>query len=370
MNKALIYILVMMMGLTACSSSDTTEEPQPGQQKPTMLTIYVYSPEHPVLTRADVGPVNPLPEESKVTLLQIWVYDTNGNKVGYLRTEETATLNGSEGAVYQIPVSDDFAKNKPNVDVYVLANVHSSNYGITPSLEETTTRADLLANAKITTYYFGFAPLRKFVPEEGLPMAGELKNQPVFGDAPVLRIGTTEQIATVSLTRAVSKLRFVFANTSGSPTLGITGIKLNVGMIPNEEYLFPQAQGLTYNSSAEPLLENPIESVIVKHNPAEYVYNGQTAQEYEDLLNGAGLTQTSTFYLRESDKQLEGTISYQIDGANQPPVAFKMNAAGDFSRNHSWIVYAYYEGLSGMQVVTVDVTPWVERNGNHTVYNW
>jgi hypothetical protein len=372
MNKALIYILVMMMGLTACSSSDTTEEPQPGQQKPTMLTIYVYSPEHPVLTRADVGPVNPLPEESKVTLLQIWVYDTNGNKVGYLRTEETATLNGSEGAVYQIPVSDDFAKNKPNVDVYVLANVHSSNCGITTSLEETTTRTDLLANAKIATSCFGLAPLRTAVPEDGLPMAGELKNKPVFGDAPVLRIGTTEQIATVSLTRAVSKLRFVFANTTGSPTLGITGISLKTGMIPNEEYLFPQAQTLTYNNGDAPLLstETAIAQVAEKQNPADYVYNGQTAQAYEDLLNGAGLTQTSTYYLRESDKQLEGTISYTIDNVAQTPATFKMSAAGDFLRNHSWIVYAYYEGLSGMQVVTVDVTPWEERDGSHTVYNW
>ena len=367
-----LWSSILLMLLTACSSSDTTEEPQPGQHKPTMLTIYVYSPEHPVLTRADVGPIDPLPDESKVTLLQIWVYDTNGHNVGYLRTDETATLNGGEGATFQIPVSDDFAQQKPNVDVYVLANVKSGNCGITTSLEETTTRTDLLANAKIATNHFGLAPLRTSVPEEGMPMAGELKNQPVFGDAPVLRIGNQNNIATVSLTRAISKLRFVFANTSGSPKLGITGISLKAEMIPNEEYLFPQAQALTYNSNVAPLLstETAIDQVAEKQNPADYVYNGQEAQAYEDLINGAGLTQTSTYYLRESYKQLEGKISYQIDGADQPDATFKMNEAGDFRRNHSWIVYAYYEGLSGMQVVIVDVTPWVERNGNHAVYNW
>jgi hypothetical protein len=372
MRKALMYILVMMMmGLTACSSSDATEEPQPGQQKPTMLTIYVYSPEHPVLTRSDVGPVDASTEENEVKLLQIWVYDdTNGNKVGYLSTTETATLNGGEGATYQIPVSDEFAQNKPNVDVYVLANVTTANCGITGSFTENTTHDALLSDAKITTTHYGLSSLQTSVPDAGLPMAGELKNQPVVGDAPVLRIGTTSKIATVPLTRAVSKLRFVFANTEGSPTLSITSISLKAEMIPNEEYLFPQAQTLTYNSSVAHLLSTAITPVASKPNPADYEYKGQGAQAYENLLNGADLTQTNTYYLRESDKQLEGTISYQIDGANQAPVTFKMSAAGDFLRNHSWIVYAYYEGLSGMQVVTVDVTPWEERNGEHTVYNW
>ena len=371
MQKALIYILAMMMAmmaLTACSSSDSTEEPKPQPQQPTMLTIYVYSPEHPIMTRGDVGPVDATTAENKVTQLQIWVYDTSGNKVGYLSTTETATLNGSEGATYQIPVPDDFAQNKPNVDVYVMANITYNN-----TFTETTSRSDLLDNAKIPTGKYGLSPkslLITAVPTEGLPMAGELLNQPVIGDAPVLRIGTTSNIATVPLTRAVSKLRFVFANTTGSPTLSITDITLNEGMIPNEEYLFPQSQSLTYNSTAASLLTTAIADVTPKDNPTIYVYNGQTAQAYEELLNGDGLTQTDPIYLRESDKKIEGTISYTVDGTAQTPVTFRMKEPGDFLRNHSWIVYAYYEGLSGMQVVTVDVTPWEDINDNHTVYNW
>ena len=357
--------LISALLMTACSSSDPTEEPQPGQQKQTMLTIYVYSPEHPIMTRADVGPVDATEAESKVTLLQIWVYDKDGKKVGYLRTEETATLNGGEGAVYQIPVPDDFAQNKPNVDVYVLANITYNN-----TFTETTSRTDLLDNAKIPTGKYGLSPLTTTVPDDGLPMAGVLKDQPVIGDAPVLRIGTSSNIATVPLTRAVSKLRFVFANTTGDQTLSITGISLNSGMIPNEEYLFPQGQSLTYNSAVASLLSSPIAEVAKKDNPAIYVYNGQTAQAYETLLNDAGLTQTDPIYLRESDKKIEGTITYKVDNVAQTPATFRMTAAGDFLRNHSWIVYAYYEGLSGMQISIVDVTPWEDRNGNHTTYNW
>lgn len=356
----------MLMLLTACSSSDTTEEPQP-----TMLTIYVYSPDRPVITRADVGEVDASTEENKVTQLQVWIYETNsGKKVGYLNTKETATLNGGEGAIYQIPVPDDFAQNKPHVDVYVMANVTSGNCGITSALTENTSRADLLANAKITSSHYGLSTLTTAVPGDGLPMAGKLLDQPVIGDAPVLRIGTTSNIAIVPLTRAVSKLRFFFANTTGSPTLSITGITLNAQMIPNEEYLFPQSQALNYNSSEAELLPTDIAEVATKDKPADYDYNNQGAQEYENLLNGANLTQTSPYYLRESDKQLQGTISYSIGGTQQTPVTFKMKDLGDFLRNRSWIVYAYYEGLSGMQVVTVDVTPWVETSRDHTVYNW
>jgi hypothetical protein len=234
----------------------------------------------------------------------------------------------------------------------------------------------LQEKAKIVESHFGLSSLttEEDIPDDGLPMAGMLKDQPVIGDAPVLRIGTQENIATVKLTRAVSKLRFVFANTAGTSAknLSITGITLNAGMIPNEEYLFPQAQALEYNSTSASLLSTPIAEVVKKENPEVYVYNAetQTAQDYENLLNGAGLTEVGAYYLRESDRKLEGTISYQIEGEEQPLEATFRMRESDFKRNHSWIVYAYYEGLSGMQVQLVDVTPWEEKDATHTVYNW
>lgn len=364
-----IWCSILLVLLTACSSSDGVEQPRPA-----MLTIYVYSPDRPIITRAEVGPVNASEAENTVNSLQLWVFDTSGNKVGYLSTTETATLNDGHGAVYQIPVSDEFAQNKPNVDVYVMANATASNCGISATLNENTTREDLIEQAKITVNHYGVTTgsLTTAVPADGLPMAGILTNQPVIGDAPVLRIGTESNIATVPLTRAVSKLRFFFANTNveNAPALTITGITLNGSLIPDEEYLFSQNKTLTYNTNPASILAN---SVVVdkKENPAQYVYNGQTAQEYENSMVGAGLSQAGPYYLRESEKLLKGTISYMIEGMSATQSAtFEMKALGDFLRNHSWIVYAYYEGLSGMQVVTVDVTPWVNKNDNHEVYNW
>ena len=361
-----IWSGIALMLLMACDSSDTKVEKQP-----TMLTVYVYSPDRPLPVRSSVGPVSATEAETMVTSLQIWIYDDAGKKVGYLNTAETATLS-SRGATYQIPVSDEFAQQKPHVDVYVLANVTAGNCGITSTdFTSSTTRSRLHEKAKIVGIHYGLSPLTTAVPLAGLPMAGVLTDQPVIGDAPVLRIGTQSEMATVSLTRAVSKLRFFFANTTGASPLHITGITLNAGMIPDEEYLFPQGQALTYNTIPASLLSGTIANVATTPNPASFIYDGQTAQEYEALLTDAGLTETTPYYLRESDKKLEGTISYQVEGVEGTMTApFRMSGAGDFMRNHSWIVYAYYEGLSGMQVVTVDVTPWDEIDEDHDIFNW
>lgn len=361
------FFISQLALLTACNSSDGED-----QQKPTMLTIYVFSPEQPIITRGDVGPVNASEAENKVNSLQLWIFDTSGNKVGYLKTTETATLNTGQGAIYQIPVSDEFAQNKPNVDVYVLANVTATNCGISATLDENTTREALIEQAKITSEHFGVTStsLTTVVPTDGLPMAGILKNQPVIGDAPVLRIGNETNIATVPLTRAVSKMRFFFANVATAPTLTITGITLNGSLIPNEEYMFTQSKTLTYDTNVASILTSSIE-VAKKEDPAQYIYEGQTAQEYENLMVGAELSLVGPYYLRESGKILTGTITYTVEGMSEPMSAtFTMKEQGDFLRNHSWIVYAYYEGLSGMQVVTVDVTDWVPKSANHEVYNW
>ena len=75
-------------------------------------------------------------------------------------------------------------------------------------------------------------------------------------------------------------------------------------------------------------------------------------------------------YLRESDKQLAGTITYQIgDGADQT-VDFQMQQAGDFLRNHTWIIYAYYAGSGKLQVQSLYVKDWTTKEMNHTTYNW
>ena len=380
-----IHILQWLLGsllivlFSACSSSEDGEDGSVGPQ-PAMLTIHVYSPERAAINqpsaslRAETGNVQTIGKEATIYSLQIWIYESESKAfVGYMDTEEVTTLNLGEGATYQLPVSDDFASRKPSVNVYVQANVTANNCGV-GTLNKETTYEELMAGAKITKDltkdYFGLGNLVRSVPDEGLPMAGKLTVQPVVGEAPALRVGTPIQVATVPLTRAVSKLRFVFAKTTGQPTVSITSIRMNAEMIPDEEYLFTTPQSMTYNENVGALLSQAIEDIAATANPTDYIYFDQEAQAYEDLINGAGLTVHGPIYLRESDKQLSGTISYTIDGTEQEPVEFQMQQAGDFLRNHTWIVYAYYAGSGRLQVQSLYVKDWSGKEMNYSFYNW
>jgi hypothetical protein len=190
----------------------------------------------------------------------------------------------------------------------------------------------------------------------------------VIGNAPVLRIGNQNNIATVSQQRAVSKLRFVFANSEGSAEMKITNIQLDANVLPTEEYLFPQTTALTYDSRVVSLLSAP-KTVVEKDDPMEYVYNGQEAQVYETLIEQSGLTVVGPYYLRESDKRLSGTITYTI-GDTQKTGTFQMEKAGDFLRNHTWIVYGYHSGGGYLQMNTIYIKDWNNRTESHEVYNW
>jgi len=200
-------------------------------------------------------------------------------------------------------------------------------------------------------------------------MSGVLKNQDVVGEAPVLRVGTSS-IATVKVTRAVSKVRFVFANTKGEPELKIKKITLDAGVHPTSEYLIPRTATLLYNPTEAILWSGNVTAVEID-DPTIYIYGGQEAQVYENLIDQSGLTTKGPFYLRESDNRLTGKISYSIGGEDKEST-FQMDAAGDFRRNHTWIVYAYHAGGGFLQLSAIYVKGWNTTNNpkNHEVYNW
>ena len=379
------WLLCSMMTVlfSACSSSDAAEGPKEATHQQPQLAIYVYAPEQAAAkrnaapTRGDVGEVDAITNEGTIDSLQIWIYEQEtGNSVGYFSTKDVSALNQGQGTIYQIPVSDDFASKKPYVNVYVMANVTSANCGI-GTLNKETTRAALLEGAVIANEKFGLEQNTRTVPDDGLPFAGMLTGEPVVGDAPTLRVGTLSAVSTVQLTRAVSKLRFVFAKTAEQPEVKITSIKMNANMIPNVEYLFKTPASMTYNTEAKELLSTTINDIAATDDPTKYLYLGQDAQEYENLINAAAnkqpnpeVTVEGPIYLRESDKQLAGTITYTIGGGEPQTADFAMQQAGDFKRNHTWIVYAYYAGAGKLQVQSLYVKEWSTKEMNHQVYNW
>lgn len=390
-------ILMLLLLLTGCSkSSDNSgDEPQPGKA---VLKVYVFAPDRPVVTRADNGDVDASKAENEIKNLHVWVYRSdNQDLVGHI------SLNNVElsqaGKEVSMELNDNYAalENKPNVDVYVAANVSKTNCGLTFDASTTSTQ---LKDALIKEGYFGVSNLIKTVPADGLPMSGVMLNKPVGGSNPVYQVresteGTT--LANVRLVRAVSKIRFIACKSSTNPdAVTVNSVKLNADVLPKEQYLFlDNAYDLAtpkwkVNTEAGYVAETElvagVTELAVNDSPTSYSWDGtMTGQAYESKIqkgiDDGELTDLGTFYLRESDKKLAGTIKYTIkhteaqkNGTEDPiesSPAFSMNDEGDFSRNHTWIVYAYFISSGDLILAMVEVMNWTSsENTSQSVYNW
>ena len=144
-------LLMLLLLLTGCSSDEE-------QREKARLKIYVFAPDRPIVTRADNGDVSASEAEKKINSLHVWVFEhETGKYVGHISLSNV-TLSETTGSAITMELDDAFAdrETKPNVDVYVAANVTSANCGV--SLNAATTR-DQLEAALIGQNYFGLSPL-------------------------------------------------------------------------------------------------------------------------------------------------------------------------------------------------------------------
>ena len=225
-----------------------------------------------------------------------------------------------------------------------------------------------------------------------------LKDQRIAGTSPVFRVGTDQKLSNVQLVRAVSKMRFVFCKTSeNNDNVTVNNIILNGGKLPKEEYLFltDDYSKVTPPKLRVKLSETPVDGdyeseatffpsvtdVVANNSPSYYSYDGvMSGQEYENRINegvtNGDLSDLGTFYLRESDQALSGVIKYAITpyGTTTQNVktttSYSMKNAGDFSRNHTWIVYGYFVSNEILQLNVVELKSWESSETQGNLYNW
>ena len=394
MNWLLMPLLLLC--LLACSSADDNNVAtgQTEDTSKTKLYIYVYAPQEAQSSRAYDGDVNPITNESSVYSLQIWVFGhTSNNLLGYYTSTGTPGLSkDTPYELIQLTIDETYAEteagSREHVDVYVAANVENSNCNV--ELDEKMTQEQLEAALlqKTTVDPFGMTSPVSVVPANvGLPMTGVVRDLSVTGSAPVLRLDNgSGEIATVYLVRTISKLRFAFSRETGGETLTINSIKLNTEMLPIAEYLFMSA-GAPYNrhtchiktesgydATTPNLLSAPLTEIAENEDPVIYSwgYDELIPAEYEAKIETAAASGNLTqryFYLRESDKLLQGEIKYQIGNDEEQTTTFTMVDAGGFSRNHVWTIYSYLAEAK-LKVIVAEIAPWRQTEQSYEFYNW
>ena len=393
MNWLLMPLLLLC--LSACSSADDNNVAtgQTEDTSKTKLYIYVYAPQDAQSSRAYEGDVDPITNENSVYSLQIWAFGhTSHNLLGHYTSSQPSSLSTAEPyEVIQMAIDETYAKteagSREHVDVYVAANIKDSNCNVT--LGENITQAQLEAALlqKTTVDPFGVTSPVSVVPANvGLPMTGVLRDQPVTGTAPVLRLDNAGQVAKVQLIRTISKLRFAFSRETGGETLTINSIKLDTEMLPIAEYFF-MADGAPYDrhtchiktdsgydATTPNLLSAPLTEIAENEDPVIYAwgYDEATPEVYEARIETAAASGNLTqryFYLRESDKLLQGEIKYQIGNDEEQTTTFTMVDAGGFSRNHVWTIYSYLAEAK-LKVIVAEVAPWRQTEQSYEFYNW
>lgn len=391
-NSPILWLLFLLLCLSACSSDKGEMPVQP--TKATKLYVYVYAPKPAQPTRATYdGDVNAILNETAVYSLQIWVFGHfSHNLLGYYASTQPSSLSSSDPyELIQMTIDEDYAEtpegSREHVDVYVAANVQNSNCNVELNGEMTQTQVEAALIQKTTVDPFGVTSPVSIVPENiGLPMSGVIRDLPVTGTAPVLRLDNGGQIAKVQLIRAVSKLRFAFSRQTGGETLRVNSIKLNTAMLPIAEYLF-MAEGEPYDrrtchiktdsgyETATPnLLSEAITEIAENEDPVQYAwgYDEATPVVYEDRIEtavaGGELTQ-KYFYLRESDQLIQGEIKYQVGNGDEQTATFTMVDVGGFSRNHVWTIYSYLAEAK-LKLIVAEVAPWRQTEQSYEFYNW
>ena len=336
--------------------------------------------------------------ESDIHSIKVWVFQSgkneDANPIAY-KEEALKDINGSYNLQLRF-LRKIAGKEVENIDLYILANSESTNIESKLSGKDFSniTRKELQNICFDST--FGILkngnPQNTEVPASGLPISRVITNISVEN-----HVGTTEAEAKtkgikIPLVRAVSKLHFYFARKTGSDAntnqVKVTRIEVDGNTIPTASYIFPDEavydengynQDVTskkYNNAGTTYVPTTLNLAGVENkdikevsDPMDFIRkNNQTAQEYLDAFDKEGIISHDLCYLRETNKAIQGTIYYSLDGgATEKSETFHIPSVGNAIRNRELVVYGYF--LNG-QMGTLTVTPTIQEWQDGGTYDY
>ena len=394
---ALAPTLLLTLILTSCMSDGYTDTA--AGKSDTYINLNVSTPtaqaraNAPANTAGTSGTLgqdetNPSPDtEEKITSIRVWAFKSGPDKetatpIGF-KSETNLSAKGSHNVSMMITRKNAETLGKGKIDLYILLNAESE--GVLDDKDcIKMTRAEL--EALVIKNNFGIAngtAQTIVVPDAGLPISRVIKELDVTNNIKDNAKEAAEHSIHIPLIRAVSKLHFFFTRKDVKDTEGVevTNIEVNEGIVPTQSSVFPTAttdanketDGLTGNLTSltylnEKMTFGGVATGDIKpvENPTKYIRKpDQTAQDYITKLRGA-TTECHLSYLRETDKDLTGTIHYKLDksGAEKQTPFSIPNAY----RNHEMVVYGYFLGEKSTLTLKYYVADWNVKDATNITF--
>ena len=340
---ALAPTLLLTLILTSCMSDDYTDTT--AGKSDTYINLNVSTPTAQARANAPAKPAGtsgklgleetyPSPNtEEKITSIRVWAFKSDTDKetatpIGF-KSETNLSAQGSHKVSMMITRKN--AENLDKIDLYILLNAESE--GVLDGKDcIKMTRADL--EKLVIKNQFGITAdstaQTTVVPQAGLPISRVIQDLDVTKNIKDNATEAALHSINIPLIRAVSKLHFFFTRKNVKDTEGVvvTRIEVNENVIPTQSSVFPTAttdakketEGLTGNLNSLSYLSRKIkfgsvatENIRPVSDPTSYIRKpGQTAEAYITQLRGA-TAECHLSYLRETDKELTGTIYYKLD---------------------------------------------------------
>ena len=338
-------------------------------------------------------------QESDIHNIKVWVFKSDTGDEATPISYKAETLSEVKNGKYTLNLRflrKIGGEEVKKIDLYILANSESIN--MLDQMKGKDLRSVTRKDLKEVSFTSPFGinsdgtPETKKVPnEKGLPISRAITQISVDSHVADTEEGAKAKGIRIPLVRAVSKLHFYFARKSGSEAntsqVKVTRIEVEENTIPTASYVFPDEaiynengynQYVTsqkYNSSGTAYVSYALKLAGVENkdikeveNPESFIKkSNQSAQAYLDAFEKAGIASHNLCYLRETNKAIQGTIFYSLDGgATEKSKTFNIPSDGNAIRNRELVVYGYFlNGQMGKLTVTPTIQEW-QDGGTYT----
>lgn len=330
-------------------------------------------------------------QESDIHNIKVWVFKSNTGDEATPISYKAETLSEVKNGNYTLNLRflrKIGGEEVKNIDLYILANSESINMldQIKGKDLSSVTRKDLKEVSFTSPFGInsdGSAETKEVSKEKGLPISRAITQISVDSHVADTEEGAKDKGIKIPLVRAVSKLHFYFARKKGTDAntsqVKVTRIEVEGNTIPTASYVFPDEAtynengynqdvtsqkydnaGTTYVPTTLKLADVENKDIKAVEDPESFIKKNQSAQEYLDAFKQAGIDSHNLCYLRETNKAIQGTIYYSLDGGTtEKHETFNIPSEGNAIRNRELVVYGYFlNGQMGKLTVTPTIQEW------------